>query len=72
MAYYRLYLMSPRNGHIESFEELEAHDDDDAIRLVSNRPFRRPAELWTFNRKVKRFEVEAEAPARPPLFSVAG
>ncbi|MGQ0557990.1 MAG: hypothetical protein ACT4OE_00125 [Sphingosinicella sp.] len=70
MAYYRLYLMSPHNGHIESVEEFEAHDDEAAIARLEGRSIERPAELWASNRKVRRYDAGAEQ--RPQLYSVAG
>jgi hypothetical protein len=37
MAYYRLYFISPRSGGIHRFEEVEAADDLDAVRLAGER-----------------------------------
>ena len=70
MACYRLYLMSPHNGHIDSFEEFEAEDDEAAIARLEGRSFKRPAELWASNRKVRRYEPEPQE--RPRLSIVAG
>lgn len=55
--YYRLYFMSCASGHIERFEEFEAADDVEAVRVARRQPGQQPLELWQEHRKVKRFEV---------------
>ena len=63
MAYYRLYFMDPRSGHIIAFEPIEAAADEVAIRLAERHVGWQPLELWCQGRKVRRFEA---APAVPP------
>ena len=58
MAYYRLYFMDPRNGHISAFESIEAEDDSQAIAAAESRTGWQPLELWCQGRKVERFEAE--------------
>ncbi len=60
MAYYRLYMMSLSSGRIEAFEEIEAVDDVQAVRIAARRVGVQPLELWCRNRKVKSFEPQAE------------
>jgi hypothetical protein len=59
MPYYRLYFISPRSGGIHRFEEVEAADDVDAVRLAGERVGREPMELWCRGRRVKCFEGAA-------------
>jgi hypothetical protein len=59
MPYYRLYFISPRSGGIQRFEEVEAADDLDAVRLAGERLGQEPMELWCRARRVKRFEAAA-------------
>jgi hypothetical protein len=63
MAYYRLYFMDPRSGHISAFESIEAEDDSGALALAEPHRGWQPLELWCQGRKVQRFE--AETLARP-------
>ncbi|MDP9414958.1 MAG: hypothetical protein M3Q08_12935 [Pseudomonadota bacterium] len=58
MSYYRLYVMNRSSGHIESFDEIEAADDAEAVRLAARQAGTQPLELWCRNRKVRRFETE--------------
>lgn len=58
MSYYRLYTMNRSSGHIESFDEIEAVDDAEAVRLAARQVGAQPLELWCRNRKVRRFETE--------------
>ncbi len=58
MDYYRLYTMNRSSGHIESFDEIEAADDAEAVRLAAGHVGAQPLELWCRNRKVRRFEPE--------------
>lgn len=53
MAYYRLYMLSGANGRFVGFEEIEAADDSEALRLAE--PFQgdKPLELWCGSRKVR-------------------
>lgn len=63
MAYYRLYMLSRSSGHITAFQEIEAVDDVEAVRIASLQVGPQPLELWCRNRKVKRFEAEAPVAA---------
>ena len=55
LAYYRLYLLSGPAGRFIGFEEIEAVDDVEAIRLAERHLGPQPLELWCGNRKVKSF-----------------
>jgi hypothetical protein len=56
--YYRLYFMSPRDGHIESMIELERANDREAIVEGQRHCGDRAIELWNLGRKVCRWEPE--------------
>lgn len=58
MSYYRLYTMNRSSGHIESFDEIEAVNDAEAVQLAGRQVGPQPLELWCRNRKVRRFEAE--------------
>lgn len=51
MAYYRLYLVE--GGRFVGFEELEAADDIEALRLAERHHESRAVELWCGKRKVR-------------------
>ena len=51
MEDYRLYLINPRDGHIYGARDIEAADDESAMRIAEGE-LRRPAELWAGPRKV--------------------
>ena len=55
VAYYRLYLLSHSGDHFVGFEEIEAGDDDEAVRLAEAHCGEHPLELWCGKRKVKGF-----------------
>ena len=61
MSIFRLYFMSPHNGHIERFEDFEATDEDAAVELACQREGASPLELWCGGRKIAR--IEADDPA---------
>ena len=63
MAYYRLYFMDPRSGHIAAFESIEAADDDAAAAAAEKHLGWQALELWCGGRKVQRFEA---VPGLPP------
>ena len=58
VAYYRLYLLSGPDGRFVGFEELEAIDDIEAVRLAAGHCGRHPLELWCGKRKVKSFPAK--------------
>ncbi|MGZ8312771.1 MAG: hypothetical protein ACXWUR_11970 [Allosphingosinicella sp.] len=63
MVYYRLYLLSQSDGRFVGFEEIEAPDDVEAVRIAEGHSGEQPLELWCGKRKVKSFpaqEVRAE------------
>jgi len=61
VAYYRLYLMAEPGGKFVGFQEIEAPDDDSALRLAEAHAGPKPLELWCGNRKVKTFPAKADA-----------
>lgn len=63
MESYRLYLIEPRDGHIYRARDIEAADDDAALR-ISARTARRPAELWAGPRRIALLGQAADL-ARP-------
>ncbi len=62
MAYYRLYFMDPRSGHISAFESIDAADDADAIAAAEKHVGWQPLELWCERRKDRRFEAVTLSP----------
>ncbi len=58
MAYYRLYLLDGPNGRFVGFEEIEAADDDEALRRSEALPGNQARELWCGKRKVKTFPAK--------------
>src|SRR5690606_20740436 len=52
-AYYRLYMLAGPEGRFVGFEEIEAEDDVEAVRLAEVHIGPRPLELWCGKRKVK-------------------
>jgi hypothetical protein len=58
---YRLYLIEPRDGHIYGARDIEAADDDAALR-ISAREARRPAELWAGPRRIAVLAPEGDRP----------
>jgi len=59
VAYYRLYLLAEPGGKFVGFEEIEADDDVEAVRLAEAYVGAQALELWCGKRKVKSF------PAKP-------
>jgi hypothetical protein len=67
MAYYRLYFMDPRSGHISTYQSIDADDDETAAATAEKHLGRQPLELWCEGRKVKRFEAVQMMPPRPTV-----
>ena len=63
MAYYRLYFMNKRNGHIDRFEEFEAASDEMAITRADGHVTAAPLELWSGGTKVYRLEMDQQIAA---------
>ena len=61
MAYYRLYFIDPRNGHIAACEEIAADGDAEACAAAERHRGWQPLELWCGGNKVRSFEAEAAA-----------
>jgi hypothetical protein len=59
LAYYRLYMLNDPDGHFVGFEEIDAADDVEAVRIARSRVGARPLELWCGKRKVKNFACAA-------------
>ena len=53
MGYYRLYLLDGPKGRFVGFEEIEAADDAEAVRIAEALPDRHARELWCGKRKVR-------------------
>lgn len=62
MNYYRLYLLSVPGGRFVGFEEIEAIDDVEAVRVAESHPGPEPLELWCGKRKVKTFPAREPSP----------
>lgn len=52
VAYYRLYFLSARTGHIHRFEEFDALGDDAALSFAEKHSCGDALELWSGKRKV--------------------
>ena len=61
MGYYRLYLLDGPKGRFVGFEEIEAGDDVEAVRLAEAVPHANARELWCGKRKVKTFAAKDRA-----------
>ena len=61
MVYYRVYFMDRFSGHIEHFHEFEAEDDSaaTAIAVAEGMATGRAMELWSRQRKLKRWENDS-------------
>ena len=57
MVQYRLYILDRFSGHIATSREFHAEDDTTAIQLASELCKGQPMELWSRDRKVKRWEA---------------
>lgn len=55
MVYYRLYLLREPDGRFVGFEEIEAPDDVEAVRLARRHEGQQALELWCGKRRVKTF-----------------
>jgi hypothetical protein len=58
VGYYRLYLLDGPKGRFVGFEEIEAADDDEAVRIAEALPDVRARELWCGKRKVRNFAAK--------------
>jgi hypothetical protein len=63
VAYYRLYLLGNPDGRFVGFEEIEAGDDVEAVRIAEAHAGPQALELWCGKRKVKTFAAR-QADAR--------
>ncbi|MGZ8999384.1 MAG: hypothetical protein ACXW2T_11075, partial [Allosphingosinicella sp.] len=61
MVYYRLYLLHPDDGRFVGFEEIEAHDEVEAVHMAKNFGGNQPLELWCGKRKVNSFPARTVA-----------
>lgn len=61
LAYYRLYLMAEPGGKFVGFEEIEAADDVEAVRLAEAHPGPQARELWCGKRKVRTLPRRGDA-----------
>ncbi len=57
MQTYRLYTLKEADGAFTGFEDLEALDDVEAVRIAKGFTGAAPMELWCGKRKVKTFPV---------------
>ena len=60
MAYYRLYFMNRRTGHIERFEEFDAAGDAAAIERAERHSAAAPIELWSGTKKIFRLDPASQ------------
>lgn len=58
MGYYRLYLLDNPGGRFVGFEEIEAADDVEAVRIAGGHAGPQALELWCGKRKVKSFPAK--------------
>lgn len=61
MSYYRLYTLERPDGRFIGFEEYDASDDVEAVRLAERFCGSRPLELWCGKRRVKSFSARQAA-----------
>ena len=60
VSYYRLYLLDSSDGRFVGFEEIEAADDVEAVRIAERHEGPQPLELWCGKKKVKSFPAKVE------------
>lgn len=65
MAIYRLYFIDWPSGRIGRVADLEACDDDEAIRLAGGHEAFELVELWCGDRRICRFEARPRPVPRP-------
>ena len=58
VGYYRLYLLDGPKGRFVGFEEIEAEDDVEAVRIAGGLSAGHARELWCGKRKVKNFSAK--------------
>ena len=63
VAYYRLYLLSSPDGRFVGFEEIDAPDDLEAVRVAEGHAGPQPLELWCGKRRVKSFPAKQSGTA---------
>lgn len=63
MNYYRLYLLNGPDGRFVGFEEIEAPDDVEAVRIAAAHSGPQPLELWCGKRRVRSFPATLEPPS---------
>jgi hypothetical protein len=71
VAGYRLFFMDRFSGHIDQAREFEAGDDLAAVGIAEGWRSTYPMELWSLDRKVKRWEAQPIIPG-PPAASAFG
>ena len=59
VGYYRLYLLAEPGGKFVGFEEIEAEDDVEAVRVAEGHIGPKALELWCGKRKVRTFAPQA-------------
>jgi hypothetical protein len=62
MAYYRLYFLDGFSGHIDHVRAFEARDDAAAVADASKWRGFAAMELWSNDRKIRRWEAVYRAP----------
>jgi hypothetical protein len=60
VGYYRLYLLDGPKGRFVGFEEIEATDDSEAVRIAEALRDGHARELWCGKRKVTSFAARNE------------
>lgn len=61
MVYYRLYRLAEPGGRFVGFEEIEAVDDAEAVRLADGYAGAQALELWCGKRKVHAFAAKQDS-----------
>lgn len=62
MAYYRLYFMDGFSGHIDHVREFQARDAAAAVAQAAEWRGFAAMELWSSNKKIRRWEALRPAP----------
>lgn len=66
MPNYRLYSLHPDSGHFMGVEEIQAADNEAAVRATNERHRDVATELWCGAHKVARFDARPElVPSAP-------
>ena len=66
MQSYRLYFLNSQGGHIRTFQQFDAEDDESAIVTAERFRGEGPMELWCSARRVEKWPALLAPMLKPP------